>query len=303
MSTIKIDAEFASLIPPLSEEEFALLETSIRAEGCRDPLVSWRGTLLDGHNRLKICTRLEIPFRTVEREFVGREEARDWILQNQLGRRNLKPDQISYLRGVRYNLTKRAHGGLREASGQNVHLPKTAQALAQQYGVSERTIRRDADFAAAVDELREWAPSEAQAVITGVLTLSDAQEQAMNAIVGYLDGKPDEQDDENGPHRRLIELLRGFKIADDQPVEYYVEVYRLAEQIVNLSHAYRIDAMCRLGMCCKVLAMPPGPEQDAAAAEIPALLAEPIPGDDMLKVAGYPEAQIAALERLKEKTA
>jgi hypothetical protein len=32
-------------------------------------------------------------------------------------------------------------------------------------------------------------------------------------------------------------------------------------------------------------------------------LAEPIPGDDMLKVAGYPEAQIAALERLKEKTA
>jgi len=84
-----IDPEFQSLIPPLAPEELAQLEANILADGCRDPLVTWNGILIDGHNRHAICTNHGLPFETVAKEFAGRAEARIWMRQNQAGRRNL----------------------------------------------------------------------------------------------------------------------------------------------------------------------------------------------------------------------
>lgn len=142
---IRIDKEFQSLIPPLSAEEKSQLEVNLITEGCRDALVIWNGILIDGHNRYEICTRLGIEYRVVEKFFASREEASDWIDANQLGRRNLRPEQMSLLRGRRYNRTKKTHGGQREPSPQNDDL-KTAERLAQQHGVSKATIERDGKF-------------------------------------------------------------------------------------------------------------------------------------------------------------
>lgn len=86
---IKVDPTFKSLIPPQSQDEHLLLEAMIVAEGCREPLVLWNGTLVDGHNRLEICQRLSIPFTTRDVDFLSVSEARVWICQNQLSRRNL----------------------------------------------------------------------------------------------------------------------------------------------------------------------------------------------------------------------
>jgi hypothetical protein len=81
---IVIDAEFAALIPPLSAEERQQLEDNIVEHGgARDPLVVWGSdgtlTLLDGHNRYEICTRLGLPFDVHEMRFSSRDEAEDWI--------------------------------------------------------------------------------------------------------------------------------------------------------------------------------------------------------------------------------
>ena len=57
---LKIDPEFQSLIPPLSPDEFRQLEENILKDGCRDPLVYWNNTIIDGHNRFKICTQYGI---------------------------------------------------------------------------------------------------------------------------------------------------------------------------------------------------------------------------------------------------
>jgi 16S rRNA G966 N2-methylase RsmD len=86
-----IDPEFKSLIPPLSEEEFAQLEANIVEAGrATDPLKTWRGVLLDGHNRLEICTRLGLPYSTDEVDGIEtRADAKIWIIRNQFGRRNL----------------------------------------------------------------------------------------------------------------------------------------------------------------------------------------------------------------------
>ena len=83
------DNEFKALIPPLTSEEYMELEKSILAEGCRDALVLWGETIIDGHNRAEICERRSIPYRTVQAELSSREEAKAWILRNQLARRNL----------------------------------------------------------------------------------------------------------------------------------------------------------------------------------------------------------------------
>ncbi|MFC1835609.1 hypothetical protein ACFL2Q_12875 [Thermodesulfobacteriota bacterium] len=86
-----VDPEFQSLIPPITDEEHALLRESIGTEGCREPLVTWNGILLDGHNRLRICRESNIPYRTaeIEVELEDRDAAKVWIIQNQFGRRNL----------------------------------------------------------------------------------------------------------------------------------------------------------------------------------------------------------------------
>jgi hypothetical protein len=91
---IKIDAEFAALIPPLTSDERNQLEANLVAHGgARDPLVVWakagKLTLVDGHNRYEICTRLDLPFEIQEMRFDDRNAAMLWIIDNQNGRRNL----------------------------------------------------------------------------------------------------------------------------------------------------------------------------------------------------------------------
>lgn len=110
----------------------------------------WPVTLLDGHNRYEICTRLGLPFEIHELRFESREEAEDWIDKNQLGRRNLDARQMSLLRGRRYNRTKKP-GRPSEQPGQNVRV--CAESLAAEHGVNEKTIRRDGEFAEAVETL------------------------------------------------------------------------------------------------------------------------------------------------------
>ena len=97
---ICIDSELAALIPPLDESERIGLESSILAEGCRDPLVVWEetGILVDGHNRYAICTAHQIPYKVKMLSFPDREAVFSWMITNQLSRRNLPPKLASYLR-------------------------------------------------------------------------------------------------------------------------------------------------------------------------------------------------------------
>jgi hypothetical protein len=48
MQDLKIKEEFKKLIPPLSKEEFAQLETNCLDEGIREAIVTWNGFIIDG---------------------------------------------------------------------------------------------------------------------------------------------------------------------------------------------------------------------------------------------------------------
>lgn len=150
-----IDPEFRALIPPPRDDERATLEANLVADGCRDPLVVWRGhgILLDGHNRLEICDRLGIAYQITAIELSDRDAAKLWILDNQLGRRNL----IDYVRGV-LALQKKAIHEARAKANQKARkgdqpgaspakLPdlspvNTRAEVAKDAGLGERTIAK-----------------------------------------------------------------------------------------------------------------------------------------------------------------
>ena len=67
MINLKIDPEFQSQIPPLTDDEFKRLEENILKEGkLISPLILWNNTLVDGHNRYAILQKHpEIYFSTM----------------------------------------------------------------------------------------------------------------------------------------------------------------------------------------------------------------------------------------------
>lgn len=96
-----VDPEFEKLLPRLTAEEHALLEADILAHGILNPLCVWRGMniLLDGHARLRIAQEHGLPYEVREVDCADRDEAKRWMMRGQLGRKNLHPDAVSYLRG------------------------------------------------------------------------------------------------------------------------------------------------------------------------------------------------------------
>jgi hypothetical protein len=120
---IVVDNEFRRLIPPLTDEERLGLEENLLRDGCLDPVIVWaeQQILLDGHNRKEICDRYGIDYDTREVSLPSRDAAADWIDAHQLGRRNLKPEQMSLLRGRRYNRLKKTKAEAGAKGGASKH--------------------------------------------------------------------------------------------------------------------------------------------------------------------------------------
>ncbi len=165
---LKIDQEFKNLIPPLTHEERALLEKNIIKEGCRDPIVVWDGVIIDGHNRHSICTEHDIEFKTANVELSDRNEAINWIIDNQLGKRNV-PEQVKkYLIGKRYTGAKKSRFGRsdREFGVENITTPKTAEKIAEQNQVSEKTVRNSETFSESIDKIADSSGKNAMDILT-----------------------------------------------------------------------------------------------------------------------------------------
>ncbi|SFD11749.1 hypothetical protein [Massilia yuzhufengensis] len=95
---ITINDELRAFVDPLTDIEHAALERSLLAEGCRDALVLWRDTLIDGHNRYAICQKHGIPFRTVHNNnFASIEDVMLWMIDNHLARRSVSDFQRGLL--------------------------------------------------------------------------------------------------------------------------------------------------------------------------------------------------------------
>ena len=93
---LKIDPELQSLLPPLSDGEYQQLEDNIVNNGYDKnfPIMVWKGYIADGHNRYKICKEHNITDYTITTlAYQTKEEVMEWMLDVQLGRRNLNKAQ------------------------------------------------------------------------------------------------------------------------------------------------------------------------------------------------------------------
>ena len=92
-----INPELKALIPPLLPDELAQLKANILKDGIREPIVTWNGTIVDGHNRYAIAEEFELPFETKAIEFESFNACKEWMILNQFGRRNISNYQRSVL--------------------------------------------------------------------------------------------------------------------------------------------------------------------------------------------------------------
>ena len=145
MYELKISETLSHLMPPLSAEEESLLTESLLDNGCREPLVVWNGTLVDGHARYRICWRHGIPFTYVEMKFESENDAVLWSIRNQIGRRNLTPFQrcelvLPYEDALKAEAKKR-QGWRSDLRGSDSSFGRrTAYVLADMAGVSHDTF-------------------------------------------------------------------------------------------------------------------------------------------------------------------
>jgi ParB/Sulfiredoxin domain len=201
---ISVDPEFQTLIAPLSAQEFDLLKGQILERGCLEPLYVWKTDagriLLDGHNRLEICTRFQKSYTTVNIKLDSRDEAKLWILEHQAGRRNLTDDQ----RAVIWN-------EIREARSAIVKAERSAKANAARAATSSLSVKIDdkvtpvvppvvppskKDTRAAVAEeaklpenklkvaqtLKKYQPELYKAVLSGQVTLRTAKSRTRGSV-------------------------------------------------------------------------------------------------------------------------
>ncbi len=228
---LTIDPEFASIIPPLREEEQKQLEENILADGVViNPLIVWNGVIVDGHNRYRILQHHpELQFTTYEKAFSDRYEAIAWICKNQLGRRNLTLQQFKYLMGHQYKAEKTAYGGDRKnnapkSSYQNGNLilkEKTCERIAAENGVARNTVIRAEQFANGVDAAEEAVPGIKQEILTGsikptekaVAAIAKAPPEERPALVQQLrqTKEPEKPEEKPKPKRSAAETLQAIR--------------------------------------------------------------------------------------------
>ena len=188
-NALKINTVYQNLIRPLSAEELHQLEENLLRDGCLDPIITWNGYIIDGHNRYSICQKHGIRFDVKEMVFSCREEAIAWICANQLGRRNLSEETRKYLIGRQYEAEKIVHLS-KSLSCENQHqqsekhlspstenAPKlsksnrfrhiTAQRIADANHISWSTVGKYAAYSNAIEVIRRKAPELVSLILSG----------------------------------------------------------------------------------------------------------------------------------------
>lgn len=145
---------------------------------CEHNPALFESLLLDGHNRHEICSRYGIQFDVDEIELDTRDDAKLWIVRNQLGRRNISDFVRAELALIAKPLIEAKAKANQRASGGPV--PKnsteppieTREVLADMAGVSNNTVRK-------VEKIKETAsPELLQAVRAGEVSINTAADIA-----------------------------------------------------------------------------------------------------------------------------
>jgi DNA modification methylase len=216
---IVIREEFKKLIPALTAEEYKQLEANILSEGIRDPLVLWKGYLVDGHNRYAIATEHGLDYKTVNKDFKDSNEVKEWMILNQFGRRNLSNYQRSVLALQLKEVFSAKAKEKQIEGGKNKVVQKSEQAPIERKVITQiaKVANVSHDTIAKVKKIEAVATPEVKAQLsTGELSINQA----------YQEIKKEEKKEQKEQERKeLAEIGKTKKIDIDFRLGDFEEVF------------------------------------------------------------------------------
>ena len=164
---------FAELLPPLTDEQYAALETDILQNGCYSPIiVNEDNVIVDGHHRYEICEKHGIPYQMTVFSFEDDLEARQWALDTQKARRNLSTWELGQ---IALKLKPELEAKAKEAQGERTDLYlnsdkssqgiDTTQILADTANIARDTMNK-------IIQIDERAPEEVKDAMDGGLSVN-----------------------------------------------------------------------------------------------------------------------------------
>ena len=218
---MKIDEEFKNLIPPLSSEEYSQLEQNCIDYGIRDALIvtALPGetdiVLIDGHNRYEIAKKNNLAYNVKRFDFQDREAVKEWIIKNQLGRRNIPPyvraELALKLKPVIAAKAKERQGARNDLKDipQKSAGSETRDELAKAAGVSHDTIHK-------VEKIQEKAPEEVKAALR-------KGEMSINQVYGWI-AKEEHPDKYQKAAKEYREAIKRNDEFEEQKAEGIVDL-------------------------------------------------------------------------------
>jgi hypothetical protein len=185
------DPEFQDFCPPLDDDEKAKLLASLKKEGCREPILyvelDGKKLIVDGHHRFAICWEHGFLYETRKLDLKDRGAVCKWMLDNQTGRRNLSPAGKSLLIAKYYATYEVCSNVLHtpEVGETAKTIPHLKKKVAEELGISEKTVQDANAFAKAMQKLPAGLRSAAlQGTISkrDAHTLSDAPHEVLEHL-------------------------------------------------------------------------------------------------------------------------
>lgn len=194
----RIDSEFYNLTVPLPSEEYRDLENNIMLNGCREPIRTWDGIIIDGHKRYKICSAAKMDFPVENMNFPSREDAIIWACNERISQLIPGSAAYRYLIGKEYLCEKEIYH--RNSQPVNVHKDimdlvqsgekfRVSLILASKYKLNHTTVEKYGSLSTKMDLLATKSPKSFRALISGKIHLCQKEIEEMaqweNRKIGY----------------------------------------------------------------------------------------------------------------------
>ncbi len=183
---MELKTTLQSLVWPLPGGEYRALKRNLLNGEGKEPLYVWQGTLLRGFQQYQICQAHNIPFSIREVPLLSQEDAVIWVCKDQLRRENIPSEMRKYLIGRQYLAEKalaavrpvgrglptkpRAEGNKQKGLSSQQH--RSANFLAEEYGLCYCSVQKYGVFAGAVDRISAIAPNVRRRLLSGEVWLS-----------------------------------------------------------------------------------------------------------------------------------
>lgn len=145
MKKLQISPEFERLTVPASKEEISRLEDSLLHNGCKAPIITWNGYIVDGHKRYRLCSYEDITYDTCELGIQDRDDVIIYLCKERLTFAKRSSPTYHYLIGKWY-LSLKEKGNM---------MPSAVSTVASEIGLSKSTVQRDGEYALAIDMIAE----------------------------------------------------------------------------------------------------------------------------------------------------